>query len=113
VLVILKKKDDFNFSSCIVDLTISIAIGQLLFPQEITAEISIPANIYTIIASIIVIFLVSTMQKMDKKPGILFISIYLMPFLLMYSLITSIKIQKFQKLIIIYIHITINRVIFV
>jgi len=72
--------------SCIVDSTLSIAIGQFLFPQKVSAELAIPTILYTIVASLIVIIVVSTRQKMDKKAGILFISIYLMSFVLMFSL---------------------------
>jgi len=72
--------------SCIVDSTISIAIGQFLFPQAVSAELAIPTILYTIVASIIVITVVAVRQKVDKKAGILFISIYLCSFFLMISL---------------------------
>jgi len=70
--------------SCIVDSTISIAIGQFLFPQTVSAALAVPAILYTIIVSIIVIILVSSRQKMDKKAGIILIMLYLgaFPFLL-------------------------------
>jgi cation:H+ antiporter len=70
--------------SCIVDSTISIAIGQFLFPQSVSAQLAIPVILYTIFASLIVIIVVSKRQIMDLKSGILFILIYLLgvPFLL-------------------------------
>ncbi len=70
--------------SCIVDSTISIAIGQFFFPQAITAELAIPTILYTIIASMIVIFVVAARQKVDKKAGILFISIYLLSYIILF-----------------------------
>ncbi|TXT63931.1 MAG: Inner membrane protein YrbG [Promethearchaeota archaeon] len=66
--------------SCIVDSTISIAIGQFLFPQAVSAQLAIPTVLYTIFASLIVIIVVSKRQIMDKKAGILFILIYLLAF---------------------------------
>ena len=64
--------------SCIVDSTISIAIGQFLFPQSVSAQLAIPAILYTIFASLIVIMVVSKRQIMDWKSGILFIFIYIL-----------------------------------
>ncbi|MEJ2293380.1 MAG: hypothetical protein P8Y23_01260 [Candidatus Lokiarchaeota archaeon] len=64
--------------SCIVDSTISIAIGQFLFPQSVSAELAIPAILYTIFASLIVIIIVSKRQIMDWKSGILLIMIYIL-----------------------------------
>jgi cation:H+ antiporter len=64
--------------SCIVDSTISIAIGQFLFPQSVSAELAIPAILYTIFASLIVIIIVSKRQIMDWKSGILLLMIYIL-----------------------------------
>jgi len=72
--------------SCIVDSTISIAIGQFLFPQSISAQFAIPTVLYTILASLIVIIVVSKRQVMDWKSGILFISIYLLGIPLLLSI---------------------------
>jgi cation:H+ antiporter len=70
--------------SCIIDSTISIAIGQFLFPQSVSARFAIPTIFYTIFASLIVIMVVSKRQIMDQKSGILFILLYILgfPFLL-------------------------------
>jgi cation:H+ antiporter len=64
--------------SCIVDSTISIAIGQFLFPQSVSAQLAVPAILYTIFASLIVIIVVSKRQIMDWKSGILFILVYIL-----------------------------------
>jgi cation:H+ antiporter len=72
--------------SCIVDSTISIAIGQFLFPQSVSAQFAIPTVLYTIFASLIVIIVVSKRQVMDWKSGILFISIYLLGIPLLLSI---------------------------
>ena len=73
--------------SCIVDASISIAIGQFLFPQAVTAELAIPTILYTICASIIVIIVVGARQKMDKKSGALLIGLYFGSYLLLFVLL--------------------------
>ncbi len=73
--------------SCIVDSTISIAIGQFLYPQAVTAELAVPTILYTICVSIIVIIVVGTRQKMDKKSGALLIGLYFGSFLLLFVLL--------------------------
>ncbi|MFX1588062.1 MAG: sodium:calcium antiporter [Promethearchaeota archaeon] len=86
------RKKEYNLAigdiigSCIVDSTISIAIGQFLFPQSVSAQLAIPTILYTIFASLIVIILVSKRQIMDRKSGILFILIYLLGFPLLLSI---------------------------
>jgi len=70
--------------SCIVDATISISIGQFLFPQAVTASLAIPTILYTIVASMIVISVVAVRQKVDMKAGILFISIYLLSYFVLF-----------------------------
>ncbi len=73
--------------SCIVDSTISIAIGQFLYPQAVTAELAVPTILYTICVSIIVIIVVGTRQKMDKKSGALLIGLYFGSFGLLFILL--------------------------
>jgi cation:H+ antiporter len=73
--------------SCIVDSSISIAIGQLLFPQEVTASLAIPTILYTLFASIGVVALVSIRRKMDKKAGAVLIALYGGSFLMLFFLL--------------------------
>ena len=86
------RKKEYNLAigdiigSCIVDSTISIAIGQFLFPQSVSAQLAIPTILYTICASLIVIIVVSKRQIMDRKSGILFILIYILGFPLLLSI---------------------------
>lgn len=86
------RKKEYNLAigdiigSCIVDSTISIAIGQFLFPQSVSAQLAIPAILYTIFASLIVIIVVSKRQIMDRKSGILFILIYILGFPILLSI---------------------------
>ncbi len=67
--------------SCIVDSTLSIGIGQVLFPQAVSAELAVPTILYVLLASLIVFFTVAVRKKMDKKAGILFISLYLISYM--------------------------------
>jgi len=72
--------------SCIVDSTLSIGIGQVLFPQAVSANLAIPTITYTIIASFIVFVVVAIRKKVDKPAGVLFISLYLLSYSLLFFL---------------------------
>ena len=71
--------------SCIVDSTLSIGIGQALFPQEVTASLAVPTVLYTLIASFIVITIVAVRKKVDRKAGLVFISLYLFSYFFLFS----------------------------
>jgi len=71
--------------SCIVDSTLSIGIGQVLFPQAVTASLAIPTVLYTLIVSFIVFITIVVRRKVDKKAGIFFISLYLMSYVFLFA----------------------------
>ena len=74
--------------SCIVDSTLSIGIGHVVFnrnPNYITAALAIPTVLYTLIASFIVFLTVATRRKIDKKAGILFIALYFLSYVFLFS----------------------------
>jgi len=71
--------------SCIVDSTLSIGIGQVLFPQAVTASLAIPTVLYTLIVSFIVFITIVVRRKVDKKAGILFISLYFMSYVFLFA----------------------------
>ncbi|MFX0047187.1 MAG: sodium:calcium antiporter, partial [Candidatus Hermodarchaeota archaeon] len=73
--------------SCIVDSTLSIGIGQIMFPTSVTKEYVLPTVLYTLIASIIVIVTIALRQKMDKKVGVFFISLYLIAYILIFNIV--------------------------
>jgi len=73
--------------SCIVDASISIAIGQLLFPQKVTPELAIPTILYTICVSIVVVIVVGIREKVDKKAAVLFISLYFGSYLILFGVL--------------------------
>ncbi|UCC18560.1 MAG: sodium:calcium antiporter [Promethearchaeota archaeon] len=74
--------------SCIVDSTLSIGIGHVVFnqnPNFITKELAIPTVLYTLIASFIVFITIAVRRKLDKKAGILFISLYFISYIFLFS----------------------------
>ncbi|MFW9825614.1 MAG: sodium:calcium antiporter [Candidatus Thorarchaeota archaeon] len=71
--------------SCIVDSTLSIGIGQVLFPQTITAALAVPTVFYTLIASFIVFILIAARRKIDKKVGLVFIGLYFLSYVFLFS----------------------------
>ena len=73
--------------SCIVDSTLSIGIGQVLFPQAVSAEIAIPTILYTLLVSFVVFVMIAVRKKMDKKAGIIFISLYLSSYMFLFFMI--------------------------
>lgn len=86
------RKKEYNLAigdiigSCIVDSTISIAIGQFLFPQVISTQFAVPTVLYTIFASLIVVIVVSKREIMDWKSGLLFILLYASGFPILLSI---------------------------
>jgi len=71
--------------SCIVDSTLSIGIGQALFPQAVTASLAVPTVLYTIFCSLIVFTLIAARKKVDRKVGILFISLYFISYIFLFT----------------------------
>ncbi len=77
------KKKQYNIAvgdilgSCLVDATLSIGLGQFIFPRTISTGLANHTIIYTIIAAVIVITMLAIKQKLDKKTGFLFILLYL------------------------------------
>ncbi|TET60480.1 MAG: sodium:calcium antiporter [Promethearchaeota archaeon] len=74
--------------SCIVDATLSIGIGPVVFnqnPNYITASLAVPTVLYTLIASFIVFITIAARKKIDKKAGIFFILLYFMSYIFLFT----------------------------
>ena len=71
--------------SCIVDSTLSIGIGQVFWPQAVSASLAVPTVLFTLVASLIVFITIAVRQKVDKKAGILFISLYFISYIFLFS----------------------------
>jgi cation:H+ antiporter len=75
--------------SCIVDATVSISIGQLLFPAPVFVEApqrSLNLALYTVFASMITIALLAWRQKVDRKTGACLFILYGLAYVFLYGL---------------------------
>jgi cation:H+ antiporter len=70
--------------SCIVDSTLSIGIGAFIFPQAVSSNLANTAILYTIVASFIVLFLLTLRGTIDRKAGVILISLYLFSYILLF-----------------------------
>ena len=73
--------------SCIVDATISIAIGQLIYPQSVTSELALPTILYTICAAAVIFIVIGIRKEVDKKTGIMLISLYFGSYVLLFTIL--------------------------
>ena len=82
-----KRKYDFAIGdiigSSIVDASLSIGIGPLLFPSVISVDAAMLTGIYAIFASFIVVLMLALRGKVDKKAGVLFVTVYLFSYVLL------------------------------
>ena len=69
--------------SCLVDATLAIGIGQLLFPTTVSGTLATVTGTYAIFSSIVVLLTLALRGKHDRKTGLLFIAIYLMSYTLL------------------------------
>jgi len=75
--------------SCIFDSTISVSIGQLLFPAAVFTEPSgrsVYLALYAIFASAFVILTLALREKLDRKAGAFFLILYSISYTLMYEI---------------------------
>ncbi|MDP2964808.1 MAG: sodium:calcium antiporter [Pelolinea sp.] len=70
--------------SCLVDATLSIGIGQFLFPQKVSTDLANQTILYTIIVAAIVIIFLAVRRKLDKKTGVIFIILYFLSYLFLF-----------------------------
>jgi cation:H+ antiporter len=66
--------------SCIVDASLSIGIGPLLFPIKVDGMFVMVTGLYAIFVSIVIISLLALRGKVDRKIGALFIALYLLSY---------------------------------
>ena len=69
--------------SCLVDASVSVGIGQFFFPQEVSGDLALITGLYAIFGSIVVILTLALREKVDRKAGALFISVYLLSYALL------------------------------
>ncbi len=63
--------------SSIVDASLSIGIGPLLFPIKVDGALASITGLYAIFVSIVIISLLALRERVDRKIGVLFIALYL------------------------------------
>jgi len=67
--------------SCIVDASLSIAIGPLFFPVSISADAALRSGVYTLLASFLVVLsLYANKGRLTLSLGLLFLLLYLIMF---------------------------------
>ena len=69
--------------SCLVDATLSVGLGQLIFPQTVSTALANRTIFFTIIAATIVITILFIKRKLDRKTGFLLILVYLSSYILL------------------------------
>lgn len=70
--------------SSILDTTFSIGIGPLLFPTIISGGSTIATWLYTILGVFVIVLILSLRGKVDKKLGVLCLSVYLLSYGLLF-----------------------------
>ncbi len=71
--------------SCMVDASLSIGIGPLIFPIDKLAAkgLIIKTGMYAIFVSIVITTILALREKVDRKAGVLFVILYLLSYLLL------------------------------
>lgn len=70
--------------SSVVDASLSIGIGPLLFPTVVSSGSAFATWLYTFFAILIVVLIISLRGKVDKKVGSICLSLYLFSYGLLY-----------------------------
>jgi cation:H+ antiporter len=84
------KKKQFNIAigdvlgSCLVDATLSISIGQFLFPRQVSAILAEQTILYILVVSFVIILVLAITEKLNKITGLFFILLYLMSYFLFF-----------------------------
>ena len=69
--------------SCIVDASLAIGIGPLIFPVDVSGELVTITGLYAIFGSIIVLSTLAIRERVDKKTGALFLVVYALSYTLL------------------------------
>jgi cation:H+ antiporter len=72
--------------SSIIDAGFSIGIGTLFFPGNVTASLAEKTGLYALMCSIVVVMIFALRQKHDRKSGLLFIMLYSLAYLAIFTL---------------------------
>jgi cation:H+ antiporter len=72
--------------SSIIDASLSIGIGTLFFPGNLTASLAQKTGLYALMCSIVVVIILALRQRHDRKSGLLFIMLYTLAYLAIFAL---------------------------
>jgi cation:H+ antiporter len=72
--------------SCVVDATLAIGLGPLLFPITVAGSEILITGLYTVFLSLVVVLLLAWRGINDKRSGALFLTLYGFSYLLIYIL---------------------------
>jgi cation:H+ antiporter len=70
--------------SCIVDATLSVGVGPLIFPITVSGKQVVITGFYAILVSIIVISTLNIREKHDRRSGAFFIILYSLSYVTLY-----------------------------
>jgi len=70
--------------SNVIDATLSIGIGPLITPTAISGELATVTGVWAFIVSLIAILAIGIMRKHNRKMGILFVTIYLLSYVMLF-----------------------------
>ena len=73
--------------SSIVDAGFSIGMGTLFFPGAVTAPLAMKTGLYAVMCAVVVVSILALRQKHDRKSGLLFIMLYAVAYLAVFSLL--------------------------
>jgi len=62
--------------SCIIDASLSVGIGPLFFPGQVSGRLAETTGLYALFASIVVILTLALRKRLDRKAGVFFIIVY-------------------------------------
>jgi cation:H+ antiporter len=69
--------------SCIFDACFSIGIGPLIFPISVSGNLAMITGVYALFGSIMVILMLAFKEKVDRKTGVFFITLYLFSYIML------------------------------
>jgi cation:H+ antiporter len=73
--------------SSLVDATLSIGAGPLLFPADVTARLAVAASIYTLFAIATVGIVLSTRRRHDRVSGLVLLGLYGLSYIVLIRLV--------------------------
>ena len=72
--------------SCIVDSTLAIGLGPILFPISVSGRVVVVTGLYALLASVIVVSVLTWRGVNDRRSGGLFILLYFGSYLITFFL---------------------------